>query len=82
MANPLQKYFSVNFLAIVVFLQVIMYISLFLNFPIARQIVGIGYLIFVPGLVFIKLLKLDELGTLEIIVLAVGFSIAFLMLLD
>ncbi len=80
MANPLQKYFSVNFLAIVVLLQVIMYISLFLNFPLVRQILGIAYLTVVPGLIFIKLLKLDELGTLEIIVFAVGFSVVFLML--
>jgi uncharacterized membrane protein len=80
MANPIQKYLSLNFLAIVVILQVVMYISLFLNYPIVRQVVGIVYLTFVPGLILIKLIKLDDLGTLEIVVFAVGFSIAFLML--
>ena len=73
-----QNYFSGHFLAMVVVLQVIMYVSLFLNFPLVRQVVGIVYLTVVPGLIFIKLLKLDDLGTLEIIVFAVGFSVAFL----
>ncbi|MCL5948936.1 MAG: hypothetical protein M1490_00465 [Candidatus Bathyarchaeota archaeon] len=80
MANPIQKYLSLNFLAIVVILQVIIYISLFLNFPIVRQVVGIAYLTVVPGLIFIKLLKLDALGGLEVVVFGVGFSVAFLML--
>jgi uncharacterized membrane protein len=74
------KYFSQHFLGIVVFLQVIMYISLFLNFPLARQVIGVVYLTVIPGLIFIKLLKLDELGTLEFILFSVGFSVAFLML--
>src|SRR5208282_5505866 len=74
-----QKYLSQHFLGIVVFLQVIMYVSLFLNFPLVREVVGIFYLTFVPGFIFIKLLKL-ELGTLEFILYTVGFSVAFLML--
>ena len=73
------KYFSGNFLGIVVFLQVIMYISLFLNLPAVRETVGLIYLTFIPGIIFIKLLKL-ELGTTEYILYAVGFSVAFLML--
>jgi uncharacterized membrane protein len=56
-----------------------MYISLFLNFPFVREVVGLFYLTFVPGFIFIKLLKL-ELGTFEFILYSVGFSVAFLML--
>jgi len=74
-----QRYLSQHFLGIVVLLQVIMYISLFLNFPFVREVVGLFYLTFVPGFIFIKLLKL-ELSTLEFILYSVGFSIAFLML--
>ncbi|MGA2385812.1 MAG: DUF2206 domain-containing protein [Candidatus Bathyarchaeia archaeon] len=74
-----QKLLSQNFLAIVIFLQVTMYISLFLNFPFVRETVGIIYLTFIPGFIFIKLLKL-QLGTLESILYSVGFSVAFLML--
>jgi uncharacterized membrane protein len=75
-----QQYISQHFLAIVVALQVVMYISLFLNLPLARVVIGIAYLTFVPGFVLIKLLKLDGLGSLESILYSVGFSVAFLML--
>jgi uncharacterized membrane protein len=74
------KFLFQNFLPIVVVLQVALYISLFVNIPLARVIVGIVYLTFIPGLILIKLLKLDALGTLETILFSVGFSIAFLML--
>lgn len=57
-----------------------MYVFLFLDVPIARQVIGILYLTFIPGYVFIKLLKLDNLETIESILFAVGFSVAFLML--
>lgn len=80
MANSIQNYLSGHFLATVVALQVVMYASLFLNFPLVREIVGMLYLTVVPGLVLVKILKLDSLGTLEVIVFAVGFSIVFLML--
>jgi uncharacterized membrane protein len=56
-----------------------MYISLFLNFSFAREVIGLFYLTFVPGFIFVKLLKL-ELGTLEFILFSAGFSVAFLML--
>ncbi len=57
-----------------------MYVFLFFDVPIARQAVGILYLTFVPGYVFSKLLKLDNLEAIETILFSVGFSVAFLML--
>lgn len=74
-----QKIVSQHFLGIVFLLQIVMYFALFLNFPILRQAVGLIYLTFIPGIITIKLLKLDKLGTLEFILFAVGFSVAFLM---
>lgn len=74
-----QPYLSKHFLGIVIFLQVIMYITLFLNYPIAREIIGIFYLTFIPGVIFVRILKL-ELGTIEFVVYSVGFSVAFLMI--
>lgn len=71
---------SQHFLAIVVVLQIIMYLTLFLGMPLARATIGIAYLLFIPGLVLIKLLKLDSLGALESVLYSVGFSVAFLML--
>ncbi len=74
-----QRYLSQHFLGIVVFLQVVMYLSLFLNFTLVREVIGVFYLTFIPGFIFVKLLKL-ELGTLEFILFSAGFSVAFLMI--
>jgi uncharacterized membrane protein len=74
-----KKYLQGNFLAAVVALQVAMYLTLFLDLPTARIILGIGYLTIVPGYVVLKLLKLDKLNTLESVLYSVGFSVAFLM---
>ncbi len=70
---------SQYFLVIVVALQVAMYLTLFLDFSLARIVIGIAYLSFIPGFVVLKLLKLDNLGTAESILYSIGFSIAFLM---
>ncbi|HSV49570.1 MAG TPA: hypothetical protein VLH35_04575, partial [Candidatus Acidoferrales bacterium] len=78
--NLNQKYFSQHFLAIVVALQIIMYATLLLDYPLARAAIGIAYLTFIPGVIFIKLLRLDNLSTVESVVYSAGFSIAFLML--
>jgi uncharacterized membrane protein len=77
--NNSQRYVSQHFLSIVVFLQVAMYVSLFLNFQLAREVIGIFYLTFIPGLILIRLLKL-ELNNTELIIYATGFSVAFLMI--
>jgi uncharacterized membrane protein len=62
------------------FLQLIVYVTVFLDIPIARQVLGFFYFTFLPGFIIIKLLKLNELDGLETIVFSVGFSVAFLML--
>ena len=78
--NYNSNFLSQHLLSVVFFLQLIMYISLFLDFPLVRQTIGIFYLTLVPGLIFIKLAKLEKLKTIEQILLAVGFSVAFLMI--
>jgi uncharacterized membrane protein len=75
-----QRPISPHFLVVVVVLQLLMYLSLFFNFELARVVIGIAYLTFVPGFVLIKLLKLNNLGALESILFSVGFSVVFLML--
>ncbi len=81
MSEP-KQFFQQHFFGIVIFLQVILYASFFFNLTIVREVVGIGYLTFIPGLIFVKLLKLDDgrLSLVELILLSLGFSIAFLML--
>lgn len=75
-----RTYFFQHFLAIVVILQIVMYLSLFFDLPLARQVIGTIYLTFIPGLIALKLLKLEDLTTIEYILFSVGFSITFLML--
>jgi len=68
------------FLIAIVFLQLIVYFTVFFDIPIARQLLGFFYFTFLPGFVILKLLKLDEFGWAETVLFSVGLSVAFLML--
>ncbi|MCW4003206.1 MAG: DUF2206 domain-containing protein [Candidatus Bathyarchaeota archaeon] len=75
-----RAYLFQNFLAIAVLLQIVMYIALFFDLQLARQVIGTVYLTVIPGLIVVKLLKLEEkFATIERVLFSVGFSIAFLM---
>jgi uncharacterized membrane protein len=80
MKSVMTEWKSLDFLISVLVLQFLVYVTVFLDVPVARQIVGLVYFTFVPGLVIIRLLKMDEINQLETILFSVGFSIAFLML--
>lgn len=47
--------------------------------PILRQFVGFVYLTFIPGLLLIRVLKLDNLNTLDVLLYSVGLSISTIM---
>ena len=70
---------SRNFLVIVLFLQLTIYVLVFLNIPIARQVIGFLYLTFIPGIILLRILRLDKLDVTERVLFSVGLSIAFLM---
>jgi len=70
---------SMSLLLIVLLCLSIFCLVVFLNVPIARQVIGFFYLTLVPGYVFLRLLKLEDLGSPETILFSIGFSIAFLM---
>jgi len=80
MSSILANLKSRNFLAVILFLQSVVYVTVFFDVPVARQVIGYIYFTFVPGFVIIKLLKLDELDGLETVLFSVGLSVAFLML--
>jgi uncharacterized membrane protein len=61
-------------------LQFVALALIFFDVPIAKQVVVFLYLTFVPGLVLLKLLKLNEFTTLETILFSMGLSIGFLMI--
>lgn len=52
-------------------------LSILLDIPIFRQILGFIFLAFVPGALFLCILKPDRLGLTEKVVLSVGLSISF-----
>jgi uncharacterized membrane protein len=56
-----------------------MYVVVFFEVPVAREVIGFVYLTFIPGFICVKLLRLDELGTVVSLVFSVGFGIALLM---
>jgi len=83
MADSIQrsKEKSINFLTFVLLFQVVSYLIVFWNIPIARQAVGFFYLTFIPGMIILKILKLNETDTIGKILFSVGLSIAFLMII-
>ncbi|MFX1300267.1 MAG: DUF2206 domain-containing protein [Promethearchaeota archaeon] len=68
-----------NLLIIVIVMQIAMYVTVLFDVAVARQIVGFLFLIFVPGIVILKLMKLKDLDSTETVIVSVGLSIAFLM---
>ena len=70
-----------NSLKLVMFLYVLTCISVGFNITLMRQIFGFIYLSFIPGYLFLKILKLSDKDHLETVVFSVGLSIAFLMFL-
>lgn len=70
-----------SFLLVILLLQCILCASIFFDIAGLRQVIGFFYLTFVPGIVIVKLLRLDKLGLLLTAVLSVGFSIAFVELI-
>ena len=54
-------------------------LSILLNIPVFRQILGSIFLAFVPGALFLCILKPDKIGLTEKFVLSVGLSISFIM---
>lgn len=64
---------------IVLLFQIISYITILFNVPLATQLLLFVYFTFVPGYLIIKLLRLN-FEFIEILVFSVGFSVAFLMI--
>jgi len=69
-----------DFLVIIIFLESMIYLTVFVDVPIARQVLGFVYFTFLPGFIILKLLKLDEIDRVETFLFSVGLSVAFLML--
>ncbi|MDP3065857.1 MAG: DUF2206 domain-containing protein, partial [Methanobacteriaceae archaeon] len=50
-----------------------------IQIPIIRQLISFIYLIFIPGIIILRILKLHKLGNIETLLYTVGLSLATLM---
>jgi len=71
---------SKTFLLTIVIMMFLFCLVVLLDIPVARQIIGFLYLTFVPGFIFLRLLRLEGLSDVETILFSVGISVAFLMI--
>lgn len=53
--------------------------ALGIDVPLVRGIVGVGYLLFVPGMLILRVLRIHQLDSLRTSLFAVGLSIAAIM---
>jgi uncharacterized membrane protein len=74
------KVYRNSFFLILVFLTLTLCVAVSLDVSIARQVVGFAFLTFLPGLCMIQFLGLEKTSKLEIVLLSIGLSIAFLMM--
>ena len=68
-----------NYLLIIISMLLLMDLTILLDIPFIRQIIGFLFLTILPGLLIIQILKLDKLEVTEKVLLSVGLSISFLM---
>ncbi len=68
-----------RFLLYVLAAQVMACITLVLDIPIARQVAGFLYLTFIPGIILLKVFRLEKSDLTEMILFSVGLSVTFLM---
>lgn len=55
--------------------------ALGLKIPVIREIFGLIYLLFIPGILILRLMKLHNLGNIETLLYSVGLSITSIMLI-
>lgn len=75
-----------NFLCIFVAVQLSMLVVIGLNafgfdIPLLRQVIGLIYIFFIPGLIILRILRLQKLGVIETLLYTIGLSVVFSMLL-
>jgi uncharacterized membrane protein len=76
---PVQRKASA-FLLITAILSLAVTITVLLDVPVARQVIGFLYFSFFPGFIVVKLLRIEALSKLETVLFSAGLSIALLML--
>ena len=70
---------ATSFISLILIFLISTDLSILLDITVFRQILGFIFLAFVPGALFLSILKPDKLGLTEKIVLSAGLSISFVM---
>ena len=73
------KFGATKWFVFVISILLLTDLAILFNIPFLRQIIGFLFLIFLPGLLILRVLKLDKIESTEKLVLSVGLSIIFLM---
>lgn len=73
------KFGSKGWFVFIISMLLLMDLTILLNIPFLRQIIGFLFLTILPGLLILQILRLNEMEFLEKFVLSVGLSISFLM---
>jgi Predicted membrane protein len=50
-----------------------------LQVPLLRQFIGLIYLLFIPGILILRILKISKIGSIESLLYTIGLSIAFII---
>ena len=75
----MEGFYSKELLQVALLVQLVTLVSVFLNLPILRPIIGFIYLTFVPGFLLLRVFKVDSASFVENVLFSVGLSIASLM---
>jgi uncharacterized membrane protein len=78
-ANIVLKRRSLILFLTICFSSLFVYLFILLDIPVARQITGLIYFVFVPGLLLINIIGFDHIDEMEKILYSVGLSLVFLM---
>ena len=60
--------------------QLVFFVTILIDIPVARTIIGFFYITFIPGFLIFRLIETENFGALEKILFSLGLSIAFLMI--
>jgi uncharacterized membrane protein len=75
----IKKFLRVVFAIQLALLGVISLNTMGLQIPLIRQFIGFVFLIFVPGIIILRILKLHKLNNIETVLYTIGLSLATLM---
>jgi uncharacterized membrane protein len=75
------KLSNLNFLLYVLAFQAIVCVSIILDIAFVRQVLGFIFLVFIPGFLIVRTLRIERPHFSETLVLSVGLSLSFLMMI-